>query len=170
MVVTSSVGATSLTWTEQGLKALPLMWLVHARHTSSPQPYFGPWMPSRSRRTQSSRTLSSHSTVTCSPLTTKLWVDIEASSEGVLQAVGGRLRQRGNGRDDVEAQGLVVVDREAGRDGPGGSGVGARDRRNRRRHAELARAAGHTRRGRKHEDLHVGGDVPLPGVVGVVPA
>ena len=32
----------SETGTEQGLKALPLMWLVHALQTSSPQPYFGP--------------------------------------------------------------------------------------------------------------------------------
>ena len=26
----------------QGLNALPLMWLVHAWQTPSPQPYFGP--------------------------------------------------------------------------------------------------------------------------------
>jgi diguanylate cyclase (GGDEF)-like protein len=55
MVVIRSVGWMSETGTEQGLKALPLMWQVQALQTSSPQPYLGPWTPSRSRSTHSRR-------------------------------------------------------------------------------------------------------------------
>ena len=53
-----SVGLMSLTGTEHGLNALPLMWQVQALQTSRPQPYFGPWTPSRSRSTHSRRTSS----------------------------------------------------------------------------------------------------------------
>src|SRR5690349_11545529 len=72
MVVISSVALTSATRTEHGLKALPLIWLVQALHTSRPQPYFGPVTPSRSRSTHSRRTSSSVSTETCSPLRMKV--------------------------------------------------------------------------------------------------
>ena len=37
-----------------GWNASPSRWLVQARHTPTPHPYFGPVTPSRSRRTQSS--------------------------------------------------------------------------------------------------------------------
>src|SRR3954454_20416220 len=69
MVVTSSSGFRSPTGTEHGLNALPLMCDVQALHTSMPHPYFGPVMPSRSRRTHNSRTSSGASTVTRRPLT-----------------------------------------------------------------------------------------------------
>src|SRR6266568_849910 len=48
IVVISSVGAIAETGTARGLKALPLMWQVHALQTATPQPYFGPVTPSRS--------------------------------------------------------------------------------------------------------------------------
>ena len=57
------VGAVmSDTGTEQGLNALPLMWHVQALQTSRPQPYFGPWIPSRSRSTHRRRRSSGQST------------------------------------------------------------------------------------------------------------
>ena len=62
----------SETGTEQGLNALPLMWLVQALQTLMPQPYLGPVTPRRSRITQSRRTSSSMSTVTYSPLSLKV--------------------------------------------------------------------------------------------------
>ena len=72
MVVTSSSAPSRPTGTAQGLNALPLMWDVHALHTLIPQPYFGPVIPSRSRSTHRTRTSSSTSTVTRSPLTMKV--------------------------------------------------------------------------------------------------
>ena len=72
MLVISSVDLMSDTGTEQGLNALPLMWQVQALQTSRPQPYFGPFTPSRSRSTQSRRRSSWQSTLTCLPLRTKL--------------------------------------------------------------------------------------------------
>src|ERR1700727_3066976 len=100
------------TGTEQGLNDLPLMKLVHARQTSSPQPYFGPWTLRWSRRTQSSRTSFAHSTWTRLPLTRNVCFGISGSSAdlgglaGELQSVGGRLRQRRDGRIWREAEGL----------------------------------------------------------------
>jgi hypothetical protein len=79
MVVTSSVGLIFDTGTEQGLNALPLMWDVHDLQTFSPQPYFGPVMPRMSRRTHSSRTSSSTSTVTGLPLSLKVCCAKESS-------------------------------------------------------------------------------------------
>ena len=76
MVVISSSGSRSPTFTEQGLKALPLMWDVHALHTLIPQPYFGPVTPSRSRRTHRTRSLLATLTVTRSPLRTKVCLGI----------------------------------------------------------------------------------------------
>src|SRR4051794_26821355 len=71
MVVISSLSSNEETVTEQGLKASPLMCDVQALQTSSPQPYFGPVIPSRSRSPHSTRTLSGQLTVTGSPFTTK---------------------------------------------------------------------------------------------------
>jgi hypothetical protein len=46
--------AHSATGVVQGWNASPSRWLVQARHTPTPQPYFGPVTPSRSRSTQRS--------------------------------------------------------------------------------------------------------------------
>src|ERR1019366_1301979 len=112
------------TGTAQGLNALPLMWLVQALQTSRPHPYLGPWTPRRSRRTHSSRTLPSQSTVTRLPLRMNEWRGI-GFSVGLLEAVGRRLRQRRHGRVGLEAQRQVVIDREASWPRPGGPRAGA---------------------------------------------
>src|SRR3954469_6051271 len=92
--------------TEHGLNFWPLMWLVHALQTPMPQPYFGPWTPSTSRRTQSSRTSSSTSTRTRLPLRMKLWTGTSGSlplrlllayarlGEAVLRRLGDRRHRR----------------------------------------------------------------------------
>ena len=49
-----ATGSGSMPWRMHRRFAWPLTWLVHAPHTPTPQPYFGPVTPSRSRRTQSS--------------------------------------------------------------------------------------------------------------------
>src|SRR5579884_224957 len=103
----------SATGTEHGLNARPLMWQVQALHTPRPQPYLGPLTPRRSRRTHSRRTPSSQSTETDWPLRMKVCVGMLL--EGVLQAVGGGRRDRGDGGQRREAEGEVVVDGEAGR-------------------------------------------------------
>src|SRR5215470_1382720 len=82
IVTISSVGLMFETDTEQGLKALPLMWLVHALQTPSPHPYFGPVTPSRSRSTHSKRTSSSQSTETCLPLSVNVWTGTVAPCLG----------------------------------------------------------------------------------------
>src|SRR5581483_10990918 len=77
MVVISSVDLMFEIETEQGLKALPLMWLVQALQTPRPHPYFGPLTPSRSRSTHRSRTSFSQSTLTRLPLRMNVCVGIE---------------------------------------------------------------------------------------------
>ena len=47
------------------------MWLVQAPQTPTPQPYFGPVMPSRSRTTQSSGMSAGASTVCATPFTVR---------------------------------------------------------------------------------------------------
>src|SRR5689334_19694539 len=112
MVVISSFSEMSETCTEQGLKALPLMWQVQALQTLMPQPYLGPVTPSMSRITQSRRTSSSTSTVTRSPLSVKVCVGMRVSSVGVAEAVGRRLGDRGHERLGLEGERVLVVDRE----------------------------------------------------------
>src|ERR1700716_797320 len=123
ILVISSVGLIWDTGTAHGLNALPLMCDVQALHTSRPQPYFGPVTPNRSRSTHSRRTLSSASTVTCVPLSTKVWLDTGLLLERVGETVGGRLRGGRFQRIRRETQ-VAVVDRERRRHGAGGAGVG----------------------------------------------
>jgi hypothetical protein len=52
--------------------ACPLMWLVQARHTPTPQPYFGPVIPSLSRSTHSNGMSAGASVVTAFPLSLKV--------------------------------------------------------------------------------------------------
>src|SRR3954469_5186672 len=153
--------------TEHGLNFWPLMWLVHALQTPMPQPYFGPWTPSTSRRTQSSRTSSSTSTRTRLPLRMKLWTGTSGSPPRRLllrlplrlrpaharlgQAVGRRLWDRRHGRERVEVQGRVVVGGALRRRLPRRAAVGAGDGGHRRPDPELADAAGLAGR-RRHDD------------------
>src|SRR6478735_5227501 len=141
IVVISSSGPTSLTCTEQGLKALPLRCEVQALQTLMPHPYLGPVMPRTSRRTQRSRTSSATSTVTDSPFTRKVCCAMGCSSVGVGEAVGGRRRHRGDEGLRGERHG-PVVDREPGRDGAGGACVGTRRGGDGGGDAGLTRAAG----------------------------
>ncbi len=53
-IVVTERPATEATGVTQGLKASPSRWLVQALHTSIPQPYLGPRIPSRSRSIHSS--------------------------------------------------------------------------------------------------------------------
>src|SRR5262249_55181415 len=109
IVTISSVGLMFETDTEQGLKALPLMWLVAALQTPSPQPYFGPVTPSRSRNTHSRRTSSSQSTETCLPLSVNVWTGTVAPCSDLGAVVGRRLGQRRHGRIRGEAERLFVI-------------------------------------------------------------
>src|SRR3954453_15934322 len=171
IVVISSPGLMSPIRTEQVLNALPLTWHVQAWHTPSPQPYLGPWTPSRSRRTQRTRTSSAHSTDTRLPLSLKLWVDMRVSSERPRQAVGGRGRDRRDSGQRLEAEaGSVVVDGELRGEASCRSGIGARHRRQRRGHGELARTSRYVGCGGKHHNLDVERHVPLARVERVVPA
>src|SRR3954453_22772425 len=128
IVVISSVDLICETGTQHGLNALPLMWHVHALQTPRPQPYFGPLTPRTSRRTHSRRTSPSTSALTRLPLRMKVWIGMGSAppplralllAHGLLvhlrlgQAVGRRLRDRRHGRVGLEAQGAVVVEREA---------------------------------------------------------
>src|ERR1700692_2279529 len=100
--------------TEHGWKALPLMWLVHALQTSRPQPYLGPCTPSRSRSTQRTRMLPSHSTLTRLPLRMNVWFAITEAPLRLGEIVGRRLGQWRHRRERGEAERTVVVYREAG--------------------------------------------------------
>src|SRR3954452_24650346 len=153
IVVISSVGLICEIGTEHGLNFLPLMWLVQAWQTPMPQPYFGPRTPRTSRSTHSRRTSSSTSTRTRLPLRMKLCTGIvSAPPPGLLallrgapaahlvlgQPVGRRLRAGRHGRERIEVQRLVVVERELGRRPAGRAPVGAGHRRHGGPDAELA--------------------------------
>ena len=67
-----------------GLNAAPSRWLVHALHTPTPQPYFGPVTPSRSRSTQSSGSSAARRRRWCvAPLRVKVKVGIVAPQPAI---------------------------------------------------------------------------------------
>src|ERR1700739_3976152 len=104
------------------------MWHVQALQTSGAQPSFGPVTPRMSRSTHRRRTLSSASTVICSPLRMKVCVGMDGDSfvqdalKGAVEAVRRRLRGVRLEGQRREAR-RVVVDREPGRQGAGGTGI-----------------------------------------------
>src|SRR4051794_39812892 len=127
-IVVTARPAQSATGVMHGLNAPPSRWLVHALHTPTPQPYFGPVTPSRSRRTHSNGSSAAAVTVVLAPFSVNVKLGIAGSSTG---------------------------DREAGGCRAGGAGVGVGHRRRRRREAELAgstRLAG----GRHHHHADLG--------------
>src|SRR5687768_8759511 len=90
MVVTSVFSTAETGSTHDGL-ASPLTCTVQAPHWAAPQPNFVPFMPSTSRKTQSSGMSGGTSTFTDLPLTLKLTVMV---SSHIFSATWSRLQHR----------------------------------------------------------------------------
>ena len=99
MVVTV-LPSHSETGVMHGWNASPSRWLVHARHTPTPQPNLGPVTPSLSRSTHSIAMSAGASTVVDSPLTVELKFGISRSLADDREAPGMGARRPGIGVGD----------------------------------------------------------------------
>src|ERR1041384_2193842 len=102
-IVTTRLPATDETGVTQVCTALLLTRHVQALQTLTPQPYFGPVMPSLSRRTQSSARSAGAATLTGWSFTRKLYLGMVGSLDGRRnRQLAGRGRGEGGARVERE--------------------------------------------------------------------
>src|SRR5680860_919958 len=120
-----------------------------------PQPYLGPFTPSRSRRTQSSRTSELTSTVTILPLSLNVCLGIGPPQQVKLSPLLGDCGTGGTNGLGVKASGsLWLIGKVVGMV-PVGPAVRAGDRGAAGRDTGLAGAPRLATVGGHHDDLHL---------------
>src|SRR5439155_13691169 len=143
-IVVTRLPATDDTGVTHVCTALLLTRHVQALQTLTPQPYFGPVMPSLSRRTHSSARSAGASTLTGWSFTRKLYVGIVAPLDG------GRNRQLAGRR---RCEGGARVERELARLDACRARVGVGDGTGGRRHRHFAHAGDRVTHVRHEDDL-----------------